>query len=89
MYFLGTIWRNRARGSFMFGFSVHDAVYVGSALAVGIFCPAVCRKIKAGISKLFSKGESALEARVKALEAKIVKDGQAAVAAAEAEVKKA
>lgn len=63
---------------------------------VGVFCPAVCRKIKAGFVKLFTKGESALEARVKALEAKIVKDGQAAIAevekvpaAVEAEIKKA
>ena len=39
--------------------------------------------------KLFTKGESALEARVKALEAKIVKDGQTAIADAEAEAKKA
>jgi hypothetical protein len=72
----------------MFGISVHDAVYVGSALAVGIFCPAVCRKIKAAFVKVFTKGESALEVRVKVLEAAIVKDGTAAIKAAETEVAK-
>jgi len=72
----------------MFGISVHDAVYVGSALAVGIFCPAVCRKIKAAVSKLFTKTESALEKRVSALEAKIVADGQKALKDAEAAVAK-
>jgi hypothetical protein len=72
----------------MFGISVHDAVYVGSALAVGIFCPAVCRKIKAAVSKLFTNSASSLEKRVSALEAKIVKDGGAAIAAVEAEAKK-
>jgi phage regulator Rha-like protein len=72
----------------MFQFAAEEVVYVGSALVAGAFMPAVGRKIKAGFVKLFTKGESALEARVKALEAKIVKDGEAAIKAAEAEVAK-
>jgi hypothetical protein len=71
----------------MFVPEIRDVVLVGSGAAFGVFCPAIARKIKTGISKLFSKTESALEARVKALEAKIVADGQAALKSAETEVK--
>ncbi len=73
----------------MFVPSVELVEGAAGGFVVGVFCPAVCRKIKAGFVKLFTKGESALEARVKALEAKIVKDGQTAIADAEAEAKKA
>ena len=72
----------------MFIFAAEEVIYVGSAIVVGAFCPAVGRKIKAAFVKLFTKSESALEARVKALEAAIVKDGTAAIKAAETEVAK-
>ncbi len=73
----------------MFVPSVELVEGAAGGFVIGVFCPAVCRKIKASFVKLFTKGESALEARVKALEAKIVKDGQTAIADAEAEAKKA
>ena len=73
----------------MFVPSVELVEGAAGGFVVGVFCPAVGRKIKAAVVKVFTKGESALEARVKALEAKIVKDGQTAIADAEAEAKKA
>ncbi len=73
----------------MFQFAAQEVIYVGTALVVGAFCPAVGRKIKSAFVKLFTKTESALEARVKALEAKIVADGEDALKSAEADVKKA
>jgi phage regulator Rha-like protein len=66
-----------------------ELIYVGSALVVGAFCPAVGRKIKAAFVKLFTKTESALEKRISALEAKIVADGEKALKDAEAAVAKA
>jgi hypothetical protein len=72
----------------MFVPEIRDVVLVGSGAAFGVFCPAIARKIKTSVSAVFTKSESALEARVKALEAKIVADGEAALKAAEAEVKK-
>jgi hypothetical protein len=73
----------------MFVPEIRDVVLVGSGVAFGVFCPAIARKIKTAVSSLFSKSESALEARVKALEAKIVTDGEKALKSAEAEVAKA
>ena len=73
----------------MFGATVRELIFAGAGFVGGAFTPSIGRKIKAVAVKLFTKSESALEARVKALEAKIVKDGEAAVTAAESEVKKA
>jgi len=63
---------------------------------IGVFCPAVCRKIKAAFTSETKKLVAELKTKVEALEAKIVKDGQAAIADAEkvpaaiaAEIKKA
>ena len=70
----------------MFKFAAEEVIYVGSALVVGAFCPAVGRKIKAAFVKVL--GELALEKREKAIEAAIVKDGTAAIKAAETEVAK-
>lgn len=67
----------------MFEFAAQEVIYVGSALVVGAFMPAVGRKIKAGFVKLTTKAKSDLEKRVEALEAKIVADGEKAIKAAE------
>jgi hypothetical protein len=72
----------------VFQFAAEEVIYVGSALLVGSFMPAVGRKIKAAFVKLTTKAKSDLEKRVEALEAKIVKDGAAALKAAETEVAK-
>ena len=73
----------------MFIASVRELVFAGAGFVGGAFTPSIGRKIKTALTKLFTKAESDLESRVKALEAKIVTDGTAAIKAAEAEVKKA
>jgi hypothetical protein len=59
----------------MFGATLRDAIIAGSGWLIGVFTPAVGRKVKAWIVK----EDTALEARIKALEAKIVADGEAAI----------
>ena len=75
----------------MFGIeaNVRDGICGGIGFVIACLCPAIGRRVKAVWVKLTTKAESALEVRVKALEAKIVKDGSAAVSAVEAEAKKA
>ena len=53
----------------------HCLVAAGAGYVLGAFTPAVGRKIKA----FFVAEDTKLEARVKALEAKIVADGEAAL----------
>jgi hypothetical protein len=59
----------------MFGATVRELIFAGSGFVIACFCPAVGRKIKSW----FVATDTALEARVKALEAKIVADGTAAL----------
>lgn len=80
----------------MFVPSVDFLEAAAAGFTTGVFCPAVCRKIKAAFTSETKKLLAELKTKVEALEAKIVKDGQAAIAdaekvpaALEAEIKKA
>jgi hypothetical protein len=59
----------------MFGATLRDAIIAGVGWLAGCFTPGVLRTVKAWIVK----EDTALEARIKALEAKIVADGEAAI----------
>ena len=58
----------------MFGLAtVRELLFAGGGFVIACFCPAVGRKLKA----FFVREDTALKARVAALEAKIVADGTA------------
>ena len=59
----------------MFGATIRELVFAGAGYVAGAFTPSIGRKIKA----FFTKEESALAARVTALEKKVVVDGETAI----------